>query len=420
MPWSFPHHSLEAIHIKVRRTLKKTIAIILFSVQTTLFAAGINVLEVEKESHRSSHLSITPAQVLRHSLQIQITERQLLHICPVSDQPFFYRITLPNNQYFYVLFSFHSFPLELVMSSRKFSKLLDKVNLVVGETAGERGQKLSKASFAEHGLVMDDSVRQQFLDAEKSYIDGKASFLLKGTPQEELARQAQFLDSWYSHVPEYTRQALENNEDLLTDKETLPQLHPVLFVNKMERDLDPDVQAARQEEEFGMDNMVEQLARGRGISYQGLETEEDVLDAGRLRELSEEIQGFMVDAYPTPLQSLQDKIEKMPHSASELPCGGKPKRSYWAKSEGRFEDVNAMGDSMSLDYFHGRVSAFPPSETAIKRTENWKPKIQEIMSTHSRPWLLMVGLKHAEGEYGLLHWFQNVLGCTIGRGANRI
>jgi len=54
LPWSFLHHSLEAIPIKVRRTLKKTIAIILFSVQTALFAGQTNGLEVEKGLRRSS------------------------------------------------------------------------------------------------------------------------------------------------------------------------------------------------------------------------------------------------------------------------------------------------------------------------------------------------------------------------------
>ena len=294
--------------------MQKTLIIILFFLQTALFASDLEILDDRKKY--TFRLLVTADTAFQHSLQVHVTERQLLHICPVSDRPFFYRITLPDERYFYALFTRHTFPIELVMPYRTLSRLLDEVDLVVGETVGERGQKLSKETFAKHGLVMDDVVRRKFLDKEESYIQARPSFLATKPFEEELAEQSQWLESWYAQIPSHIRQDLENNPYLLIDKETLPQLHPALVIRRAEKDLDPAELDDRKRRAFGMDAMIEQAARSRDITYSGLESERDILDAGRFKELEEDIESYIDCAYPTPLRSLQEKVEKMSKSLS--------------------------------------------------------------------------------------------------------
>jgi hypothetical protein len=346
---------------------------------------------------------------IRHSLQIQFADMQF-HPCPVSDRPFFYRITIPATtdspcHYFYVLFSLHTFPIELVMQQRILRRFMDDCNFVVGEIDGERGENLPREVFAKHGLLMDDDARQQFINAEKTSIKSALPDCPDLVLETVLSKQIEWLDGWYSQIPAFLRERLESNKDLLVDTDTLKCLHPALIVDKINRELSPDEKINRQAQEFGMDNAIEKLCKYMGKKYLGLETQRDRLDTGRLEELKEDVQYFM-DSSEAPIQMLRSEVGQMPKDASELPFeNDKPQRPYWATYDTPFDSVKKIRESMTLDYFYGEFPNVAPSRSVIKRNSIWKPKISDIILKERNPWLLMVGLKHAVGYKGLLQWF---------------
>ncbi len=356
---------------------------------------------------------------MQHSLQIQLADMRF-HLCPVSNLPFFYRITIPATMdspahYFYALFSLHTFPIELVMPQRALKRLMDSCEFVVGEISGESGRNISKEGFAQHGLLMDKDARQQFIESERVSIKELLSDCPDSVRETVLSKQIEWLDDWYSKLPMFLREKLESNKDLLVDKDVLRSLHPALIIDKINRELSPDERVDRQAQKFGMDNAVEKLCKDMGKKYLGLETQRDRLDAGRLEELKEEVQYFM-DSSKAPIQMLRNEVEQMPKDASELPSeNGKPKRAYWATYDTQFDLVKEIRESMTRAYFFGKCPNGAPSDSVLKRNSIWKPKISDITLKERNPWLLMVGLKHAVGDGGLLQWFR-----TEGFGIERI
>ena len=358
---------------------------------------------------------------MRYSLQIQIADMRF-HPCPVSDRPFFYRITIPATtdspeHYFYALFSLHTFPVELVMQQRTLKRFIDSCDFVVGEISGERGENLSKEIFAKHGLLMDDDARQQFIDAEKTSIKNALPDFPDSTCETVLSKQVEWLNNWYFQLPAFLRARLESNKDLLVDKDLLRSLHPALIIDKINRELSTDEKVDRQAQQFGMDNAVEKSCKYTGKKYLGLETQRDRMDTGRLEELKEDVQYFM-DSSEAPIQMLRNEVGQMPKDASELPSEkGSPQRPYWATYDTSFDSVKKIRESMTRDYFFGKCPNGAPSDSVLKRNSIWKPKINDIILKQLKPWLLMVGLKHAVGDSGLLQWFKTE-GFSIERFSN--
>lgn len=356
---------------------------------------------------------------MRYSLQIQIADMRF-HPCPVSDRPFFYRITIPATtdspeHYFYALFSLHTFSVELVMQQRTLKGFMDDCDFVVGEIDGERDENLPREVFAKHGLLMDDDARQQFINAEKTSIKSALPDCPDLLLETVLSKQIEWLDNWYYQLPTPLRERLESNKDLLVDTDLLRSLHPALIIDKITKELSPDEKVDRQAQEFGMDNAVEKLCKYMGKKYLGLETQRDRVDTGRLEELKEDVQYFM-DSSEAPIQMLRNEVGQMPKDASELPSEkGSPQRPYWATYDTSFDAVKKTRESMTRDYFFGKCPNVALSKSVVKRNSIWKPKISDIILKERNPWLLMVGIEHAVGDEGLLQWFR-----TEGFGIERL
>ena len=273
----------------------------------------------------------------------------------------------------------------------------DKNTSIPGREISNVSEKnLSKNTLHQHKLLMDGEARQKFLDAERTEIETHYSHAPQSLRQWRLAEQTQWLDGWYEQLPETDRQKLEEENNLLVGADLLPRIHPSLIIGEIENK-QLDALFLNHAYTIGMDTAVTRLFREQHKPFIGLETERDRLEAGGFSELRQQIQGFMNPRFSTPIQVLQDHVKHL-----QTPEKG----GYYALQD---IDCNALKETISLatqDYFYGRVLEQQPSESAIKRTQNWKPKIHQIASTHSCPWLMLVGLDHARGDQGLLPWFQ--------------
>lgn len=359
--------------------------------------------------------SLLTDHVVKHSWRIQITDMRLYPF-PVSSHPHLYRITIPATKdapshYFYVLFSHHMFPIELVMPKRTLVQLMNECSFVVGEISEERGGNLSKKILAKHGLLLDDTARKKLVDAQRKSINDTLGNAPSSVCESILGEYKTWLDNWYYAISEFLRNQLENNKDLLVTPELLQKMHPFLVINKIKKDLSPNIIADKKAEKFGMDTAIENLCRQQGKSYYGLETLRDRLDTGGLQELSKDVQYFMKKS-STPIVHLQIMVAQMPKDASELPVDINPnQRPYWATYESEFIEVKTKRETDIRDYFNGKYPSDRPSKSAIKSTKNWQPKIMKFASEQLRPWLLNPGLQHHE----ILNWFRR---CHIERLSN--
>lgn len=344
--------------------------------------------------------------LVSYSLSIQRKDRSL-SICPTSDHPFLFRVEVPESmggtlpaRYFYALFTMHTFPLELLMTTQKLNALVDHCAFAVGELGRMAPKPVSKKQLSQEGLTLDAAVREEFLTKEKEGESDKSGL----EREKELESQKQWLDHWDEHLPPYAKTLLESNQTLPLSQEVLPLLHPALAMTLIVRE--KKFQSEKILYQFGIDNALANLFCSQGKKWHGLEDEHDRLETGDWEDLRESVGWFMNSGLTTPLKMLQCCLKaQVPKTQQVL------QRPYWASDNGPFAEGKPAKDNLSVNYYKGKIPTEPAPEAVMNRSNKWKPKINALVKENTEPWLLAVGLHHAEE---LLQWFCHK-GWQVGR-----